>query len=94
MQQRVVDAVLSIASFTNGPILGLFLLSALTRRVGRIGALAGVVVGVAVMIFVWARLLISWQWYVLIGSTVTFITGYVTSLVLERQVLSVEPAAE
>jgi SSS family solute:Na+ symporter len=94
MQQRVVDAVLSIASFTNGPILGLFLLNALTRRVGRIGAMAGVVVGVAVMILVWARLQVSWQWYVLIGSTVTFISGYLSSLVLERQVLSVAPVAE
>jgi SSS family transporter len=83
MQQRVVDAVLSIASFTNGPILGLFFLGSLTRRVGRVGALAGVVAGVAVMSYVWARLQVSWQWYVLIGSTVTFVAGYLTSLVFE-----------
>lgn len=84
MQQRVVDAVLSIASFTNGPVLGLFLLGSLTRRVWRVGALAGVISGIAVMIFVWARLNVSWQWYVLIGSTVTFVIGYFTSLVFER----------
>ena len=84
MQQRVVDAVLSIAAFTNGPILGLFLLGALTRRVGRTGALVGVVTGIATMTFVWWKLHISWQWYVLIGSLVTFTTGYLTSLVFER----------
>lgn len=84
MQQRVVDAVLSIASFTNGPVLGVFLLGSLTKRVGRIGALCGIVGGVAVMIFVWAKLQISWQWYVLIGSLVTFAIGYLTSLILER----------
>ena len=93
MQQRVVDAVLSIASFTNGPILGLFLLSALARRVGRIGALAGVVVGIAAMIFVWMSLSVSWQWYVLIGSTVTFVAGYLTSIVLE-QTLVIESSAD
>jgi SSS family solute:Na+ symporter len=85
MQQRVVDAVLSIASFTNGPILGLFLLSALTRRVRRTGALVAVLTGVTVMIFVWARLQVSWQWYVLIGSTVTFVVGYVTSIIFETR---------
>lgn len=85
MQQRVVDAVLSIASFTNGPILGLFLLSALTKRVRRTGALVAVLTGVLVMLFVWARLQVSWQWYVLIGSTVTFVAGYVTSLVFETR---------
>ena len=34
MQGRGVDAVLAVASFTNAPVLGLFLLSALTRHVG------------------------------------------------------------
>jgi SSS family solute:Na+ symporter len=94
MQQRVVDAVLSIASFTNGPILGLFFLGSLTKRVGRIGALVGVVVGVAVMTYVWKELVVSWQWYVLIGSVVTFVVGYLTSLALERGVAATEPLPE
>jgi SSS family transporter len=84
MERRVVDAVLSIASFTNGPILGLFLLGTLTKRVGRKGALCGIVTGIVVMSFVWLRLAVSWQWYVLIGSTVTFAAGYLASLALER----------
>lgn len=85
MHQRVVDAVLSIASFTNGPILGVFFLGALTKRVGRIGALSGIIAGIAVMIFVWAQLQVSWQWYVLIGSAVTFTVGYVTSVIVEKR---------
>jgi SSS family transporter len=85
MQQRVVDAVLSIASFTNGPVLGLFLLGTLTKRVQQKGALVGVVFGIAFMLFVWLRLNISWQWYVLLGSTVTFVVGYATSLLLDSQ---------
>ena len=85
MQGRGVDAVLAVASFTNGPVLGLFLLSALTRRVGPKGALAGVITGIACMAFVWLQLKISWQWYVLIGSLITFGAGYLTSLLVERR---------
>jgi len=85
MEQRVVDAVLAVASFTNGPILGLFFLGVLARRVGPRGALVGVVTGIAVMLFVWLRLPVSWQWYVLIGSTVTFVAGQVASAWLERR---------
>ncbi|HSF25347.1 MAG TPA: sodium:solute symporter [Blastocatellia bacterium] len=92
--QRIVDTVLSIASFTNGPILGLFFLSTLTRRVKQAGALTGVITGIAVMIFVWARLAVSWQWYVLIGSMVTFVVGYAASLMGERKQEVVEQAAD
>lgn len=80
MKGRGVDAVLAVASFTNGPILGLFLLNALTRRVGPRGALGGVILGVGVMLFVWLGLRISWQWYVLIGSTATFVSGVALSV--------------
>jgi SSS family solute:Na+ symporter len=82
--RRIVDTVLSIASFTNGPILGLFFLGTLTRRVRETGALAGVITGIAVMVWVWVRLDVSWQWYVLIGSSVTFVVGYATSLLFDR----------
>jgi solute:Na+ symporter, SSS family len=75
MEKRVVDAVLAVASFTNGPILGLFLLTVLTKRIGSVGALIGVCTGIAVMTAVWFTQKISWQWYVLIGSTVTFLVA-------------------
>lgn len=85
MQGRGVDAVLAVASFTNGPVLGLFLLSTLAKGVGPRGALTGVLVGIAAMAFVWLQLKISWQWYVLIGSTITFMSGSLASLALERK---------
>lgn len=85
MQGRGVDAVLAVASFTNGPVLGLFLLSALTKRVGAAGALVGVVTGIACMTFVWLQLKISWQWYVLMGSTITFAAGTLASLLIQQR---------
>ena len=69
-----------------GPsVLGLFFLSTLSRHVGPRGALTGVIVGIACMAFVWLQLKISWQWYVLIGSTITFVTGSLASLAIERK---------
>jgi hypothetical protein len=58
------------------------------------GALAGVITGIAVMVFVWARLDVSWQWYVLIGSSVTFVVGYGASLMLDRKQAVLEQAAD
>lgn len=72
---RVVDEVLGIASFTNGIILGVFLLGTFAPKVRQRSAFAGVVAGAAVMLAVKILQLASWQWYVLIGSVVTFMTG-------------------
>jgi SSS family solute:Na+ symporter len=82
--ESIVNQVLAIASFTNGPILGLFLLGALTRSVGQLAALIGFFMGMAVVAAIALMQLISWQWYVLIGAVVTFLSGQVASLLLGR----------
>ena len=79
MEKRVLDAVLAIASFTNGPILGLFFLGVLTKRVRSEHALVGIITGIAAMLVVWLQTEVSWQWYVLLGSAITFIAGNVAS---------------
>jgi SSS family transporter len=79
LSSRVVDEVLGIASFTNGIILGVFLLGTLTTRVGQAAAFAGIVVGAVVMLYLKLFTGVSWQWYVLFGSTATFLTGVLTS---------------
>jgi len=88
LSSRVVDEVLGIASFTNGIILGLFLLGTLTTRVGQTSAFAGILVGAAVML--WLKLFtgVSWQWYVLVGSLTTFLTGLAASLVAPGPAIS------
>jgi len=83
LSRRVVDEVLGVAAFTNGMVLGLFLLGTLTRRVRERGALVGAGAGLAVMLVVKLATDVSWQWYVLIGSVVTFTVGVAASAIVD-----------
>ena len=75
LSSRVVDEVLGIASFTNGVILGVFLLGTFTR-IGPRAAFAGILGGSLLMLGVKLGTAITWQWYVLIGSAATFAIGW------------------
>jgi Na+/proline symporter len=81
----VVDEVLGIASFTNGVILGVFLLGTFTVTVARRGAFVGMAVGAAVMLAVKLGTSVNWQWYVLIGSLTTFAVGCMAGRLLDRR---------
>jgi SSS family transporter len=85
LSSRVVDEVLGIASFTNGVILGVFFLGTFTSRVGQRAAFAGIVGGASVMLAVKLQTSVSWQWYVLIGSLVTFTTGWLVSRIVHDE---------
>jgi len=78
----VLEAGLGIASIIYGSLLGVFLLGLLTRRVGEVGAMCGMAAGLVVMLYVRFFTPIHWTWYVLIGTSVTFLTGVVVSLVM------------
>jgi Na+/proline symporter len=84
LSSRVVDEVLGIASFTNGLILGVFLLGTFTSRVGQRAAFAGILAGAALMLAVKLQTTVSWQWYVLIGSVTTFAAGWLISQVIHE----------
>lgn len=85
LSRSMVDQVLDIQSFTNGVILGIFFLGTFTRRVQSKAAILGIIVGAAVMLYVKFRTPISWQWYVLIGSVVTFTVGVIGSYILREE---------
>jgi len=76
----VLESGLSIASVTLGILLGVFLLGVLTKRPGEKSAIAGVLAGAAVMLSVKFGTKIPFTWWVLIGSSTTFGTGYIASL--------------
>ena len=74
--RSVVDQVLSVAGFTTGVILGLFLLGRVRRPVGAPAALGGLFAGfIAVsavwFLTVWGRVIVAWPWYAPIGTIVT-----------------------
>jgi solute:Na+ symporter, SSS family len=71
----VFESGLSIASVTLGILLGVFLLGALTTGPGENAAVAGVVAGAVVMLFIKFKTKIPFTWWVLIGSAVTFGVG-------------------
>ncbi|HWQ56840.1 MAG TPA: sodium:solute symporter [Bryobacteraceae bacterium] len=75
----VLVAGLTISSIPFGALLGVFLLGVLTRKVNQRSAVAGVVAGLAVIIYVRFFTPIAWTWYVLIGATVTFMVGLAAS---------------
>ncbi|MCC6590517.1 MAG: sodium:solute symporter [Bryobacterales bacterium] len=83
--KSVLEAGLSIASVVYGALLGVFLLGVLTRRVQEKAAMAGMVTGLAVMLFVRFATPIAWTWYVLIGTSATFASAYVVSLALREE---------
>lgn len=94
LSSRVVDEVLGIASFTNGVILGVFLLGTLTRRVGQMAAFAGILVGASLMLALKLFTGVSWQWYVLAGSITTFLAGLAASAIVPRVPGIAETGAE
>lgn len=88
----VVVIALSIASFTYGGLLGGFFLALLWKRARQRDAIIGMTIGILAMTFVvFARRLtpvipaleplgrIAYPWFVLIGTTITVLTGVVSS---------------
>ena len=77
---RVVEVGLQIASVAYGALLGVFLLGVLTKRASQNGALAGMLCGFAIELYLWLGTNVPWTWWVAIGTTVTFTVGYGLSL--------------
>jgi SSS family solute:Na+ symporter len=80
----VLEMGLSIASVAYGSLLGVFLLGVLTRRANERGAMAGMLCGFVLNVYLWRWSRVPFTWYVALGSLLTFAIGYVASLVPER----------
>jgi SSS family solute:Na+ symporter len=75
----VLETGLTIASITFGSMVGVFLLGVLTKKANEKGSVLGMAVGVVSMLLVWRFSTIAFTWYVLIGTAITFTTGYLAS---------------
>jgi len=66
-------------------MVGVFLLGVLTKKANEKGSILGMAVGLASMLSIWYFSTIAFTWYVLIGSAITFTTGYAASLCFSRR---------
>ena len=81
-QGKVLELGLSIASVAYGGLLGVFLLGVLTKRATQTGAIAGMLCGLALNVYIWKWVpSIPWTWYVTLGSLTTFSVGYLASMI-------------
>src|ERR1700752_477374 len=77
---RVVEVGLQIASVAYGALLGAFLLGVLTRKANQTGAMVGMLCGFGIELYLWLRTKVPWTWWVMMGTIVTFLVGWATSL--------------
>jgi SSS family solute:Na+ symporter len=74
--RSIVEQVLSVAGFTTGLVLGLFLLGSIKRPVRSEAALAGLALGFLAVLGVWLPSqweapVLAWPWYAPVGTLVT-----------------------
>jgi len=79
---EVLQAGLTITSFTMGSVLGVFLLGLLRKKQSQNVGLFAMVTGLGVMVFVGLQPGIAWTWYVLIGSSATLFSGLFLAKIL------------
>jgi len=78
--RSVLEAGLKIGSIPLGLLLGVFMLGVLTKKPRESAAMAGLVGGLAAIVYVVWRTPVAFTWYVLIGTSVTFGVGWLYSL--------------
>lgn len=79
---KVLELGLSIASVAFGSLLGVFLLGVLSKTASERGAMAGMVCGFALNLYLWQFTRVPFTWYVFLGSMATFLVGFGASRVM------------
>jgi SSS family solute:Na+ symporter len=83
---KVLEMGLSIASVAYGSLLGVFLLGVLSARASERGAMAGMIAGFCLNLWLWHFTRVAFTWYVVFGSITTLLLGYLASrLVLDNR---------
>lgn len=78
----VIEAINKVGSVSFGPILATFVMAILVKRISTKGANIGLLVGVAVNVYLWLFVPeIFWFWWNAIGAVVTFVVAYLVSMV-------------
>ena len=81
ISDTIVESINKIGSLLNGPLLAVFLMGMLSRRINGQGATGGLIVGFVVNLLLWRFApKISWLWWNVIGFFTAYAMGYLISL--------------
>jgi SSS family transporter len=81
----LVETVNKVGSHFYGPILGVFLLAFMVKRANSTGAFVGIIVAMAVVLYVSFSLNASWLYLNVVGPVVVLIVGTVVSYVFPQK---------
>jgi SSS family solute:Na+ symporter len=85
ISDTIVESINKIGSLLNGPLLAVFMMGLLSRRVNGQGATGGLIVGFAVNLLLWrCAPQISWLWWNVIGFFSAYAPGYLISLAFAK----------
>lgn len=77
VSQTIIESVNKIGSLINGPLLAVFLMGMLSRRINGQGAFAGLIAGFIGNLLLWKYAPdISWLWWNVIGFFVAYAVGH------------------
>ncbi len=80
ISQTVIESINKIGSLMNGPLLAVFVMGMLSRKVNGQGAMVGLVTGFCGNLWLWKFAPdISWLWWNVIGFIVACVLGYLVS---------------
>ncbi len=82
ISETIIESVNKIGSLINGPLLAVFLMGVLSRRINSQGAVTGFLAGFIVNLLFWRFVpQVSWLWWNVIGFSIAYLTGYWVSKV-------------
>lgn len=82
----IIEAINKISSLINGPLLALFMMGLFTKRVGQAAALAGLMAGFFLNLYLWRyQPGVSWLWYNALGFALSMSVGLVVARFLPRK---------
>ena len=85
ISDTIIESINKIGYLLNGPLLAVFLMGMLSRRINGQGATGGLIVGFGVNLLLWLFApKISWLWWNVIGFATACVTGYLISLAFAK----------
>ncbi|HEY0459852.1 MAG TPA: sodium:solute symporter [Pyrinomonadaceae bacterium] len=83
--ESALNQALSIATFFNGPVLGVFLVGTFVKKAREIHALIGMLTSVAIMFYVKYATSVAFTWYALFGSLLTVLVAWAATLFISSR---------